>query len=216
MGIGESDKRLETKMRSDPERTGIGGCWESDRQRWGPRCSPRRGGDQKPVSWHRVWGEASARELGEVGDAFHVIASYGFFLFCFWVFFAYFRCLHLLLAMAGEEAAFRPFPADGILGQSHYPLLRKAGAGRGAAQGGPHLSPYPRLSIPGCCAWKEATNHRSLTGCLSFSVSVFFTFFDLWTMKCFPKEWVPFEMHILKVLYSINGLVFLNHLSQTP
>lgn len=33
---------------------------------------------------------------------------------------------------------------------------------------------------------------------------------------CFAEERVPFEMHILEALHSINGFVFLRHLSQTP
>jgi len=127
--------------------------------------------------------------------------------------FAHFHCWHLLLVVPGEEAAFPPLPTIGVLGQSPGCRLGRQKQA-GCSPGGSSPPSLTGLSIPSCRARKAAANHRSLTGC--FSVSVLFTFFDLRTVKCFPEEWVPFEMHILKVPYSINGLVFLSHLSQTP
>lgn len=82
----------------------------------------------------------------------------------------------------------------------------------GALTSVPNTAEHPRLLRMGS-GYKSPVTYRLF---LSFCFCVFHLFFDLWTMKCFPEEWVPFEMHILKVLYSINGLVFLNHLSQTP
>lgn len=69
-----------------------------------------------------------------MGDALDAIFPYG-------LFFAYFHCAQSVLAMAGEEAAFPPLPAEGLLGQSPSLLPGKAEAGGGAARGGPHLGP---------------------------------------------------------------------------
>lgn len=107
--------------------------------------------------------------------------------------------------------ALAPVPAGE---EEMFPL--RAGSSVGLQPGAPCLPRKWCWTNPSCHTRKATVNHRSLTGCFSLSLSVRFTFFDSWTMKCFPEEYVPFEMHILKALYSINGLVFLSHLSQTP
>lgn len=141
------------------------------------------------------------RQPGDVGGAWDATASYGPF------------CLFPLFALASGHSwrggsGWAPWAEP-------FSAAWEGRSGQGCSAGGSWPPSLTTLGIPGCCAWKAATNHQSLTGCFLVSVSVFFTFFDLWTMKCFPEEWVPFEMHILKVLYSINGLVFLSHFSQT-
>lgn len=178
-------QRLETKIRSDSERSVVGGCWERDRHPSGPLLPPER------RQWNTCqlrWCEASAREPREDGALQIQLLPTAFF--------AYYYCLHLLLVTAGEEAM--------------LPLRTGSSGSRGLLA---FLYKWC-WTTPSFHTRKATVNHRSLTGC--FSLSVCFTFFDLWTMKCFPEEYVPFEMHILKVLYSINGLVFPSHLSQTP
>lgn len=142
------------------------------------------------------------RQPGDVGDAWDAMASYD--PFCLFPLFVL-ASGHSWRGGSGWAPRAEPFSA-----------AWESRSGQGCSTGGSWPPSLTLLSIPGCPSWKAATNHQSLTGCFSVSVSVFFTFFDLWTMKCFPEEWVPFEMHILKVLCSINGLVFLSHFSQTP
>lgn len=107
---------------------------ESEAAGWGSaglcaRCSPQRGGSQKPVSWGRVWWEVSARELGEMRGALDAVDFRWPFLLisivctCFW------------LGWGGGSVS--PLPADGLLGQSPSCCL-----GRGTARGAPHLAPW--------------------------------------------------------------------------
>lgn len=104
-------QRLETKMRSDPERTSVGGCWESERRCWGPAAHPAEGAIQtcQPAPSLGRGGRHQPRELGNLGDTSDAIASYGLF-----------GLLPLLALGSGREgeAAFPPLPADGFPGQS--------------------------------------------------------------------------------------------------
>lgn len=203
-------QRLKTKMRNDPERASVGGCWESDRQCYGPCCSPREEAIKNLSASAEFGGrcEASARELGDVGDALDANVSYSPF------------CLFPLFALASGHGRRGGRVPPAACGWAPWAELLSAAwegrSGQGCSPGESSPRSLTRPSTAGCRAWKAATNHRSLTGCFSVSVSVVFTFFDLWAMKCFPEERVSFEIHILKVLYSINGLVFLSYLSQTP
>lgn len=121
-------------MRSDPERTSVRGCWESNRQCYGPTAHP---GEEaiKNLSAGAEFGgrwEASARELGDLGDALNAVASYGPF------------CLFPLFALApsrGRRGGSVPPAACGSAPWAEPSLLPgKAEAGRGAARGAPRLA----------------------------------------------------------------------------
>lgn len=176
-------QRLETKMRSDPERTSVGGCWESERRCWGPAAHPAEGAIQtcQPAPSLGQGGRHQPRELGNLGDTSDAIASYGLF-----------GLLPLLALGSGREgeAAFPPLPADGFLGQSLRCCpgrQKQAGVQPG---GGGSLPPFlMMLSIARLPRTASGCKSQvTYSFCFSVSVSVVFTFFDLWTMKCFPEE----------------------------
>lgn len=203
-------QRLETEMRSDPERSKRWRLLPGERSAAlrAPLLTPERrqsktcqlaqslvgGGKWQPGSWETCG-----------GGCFNAIASYGPF--------AYFHRLRSSLVSGGKKAALTWLLIDGLLGQS--PHCCRGKQKQAGVKPWPLLASLPNTAeIPICCTWKAATNHCS--GWFSVSVSVVFTFSDLWIMKYFLEDRIPFEMHILKALHSINGLVFLSYLSQTP
>lgn len=161
------------------------------RQRWrllgeraavlGARGSPRRGADPNlsaGTEFGARW-EASAQGARKPGGYFRCNC----FLWTFWL-----TSIVSTRFWSWGRGSVPPAACDGFLGQSLRccPGRQKQAGVQPRGSLPPFLMMLSIARLPRTASGCKSQVAYSF--CFSVSVSVVFTFFDLWTMKCFPEE----------------------------